>query len=112
MATKRTRRKTGSNSYETITHNNQTGRTTRTRTVKLPGGVTHSSSTSNRTSGVRRTSTFTNNDGWFTRKTYSTPKTVKNAKSRTSKSRSSKGSSFTAFILSSIVFIILYIFYN
>lgn len=118
MAIKRTRRKTGSNNYETITHNNRTGRTTRTKTVKLGGGVTQSTSTNSRKSGSRRTYTF-NNNGWITKRTYSSPKTVKTAKSVTRKtrssngsstkqSRSSNGSSIGQFIFWCIVFVVAY----
>lgn len=93
---KRTSRKTGDKSREIKTHNYNTGATRVTRSVKLPGGVTHSSSIllgGNKDTKKRFRTTYTHNGGkygYVTRRTVGAGQT-KRAKS-TTRRRSGKSS--------------------
>lgn len=89
MAYKSTRQKTGTNSYETVTHNRKTGEIRRTQTVKLPEG-TRSSSSSNKRPGVRISTTRKVGGGYTQKTSYSTVK--KRKKSPANRSHKSKGS--------------------
>jgi len=84
MAYKRKRKKTGDESYTTITTtDNGSKRVTHTH---KSGQTTRSTSFSNKGSGVRRTTTYNpGNGGWINRKSYTNkPKTVRKSRSRKS----------------------------
>lgn len=97
---KRTSRKTGDKSREIKTHNLNTGATRVTRSVKLPGGVTHSSSIllgGNKDTKKRFRTTYTHNGGkygYVTRRTVGAGQT-KRAKSTRRRSSKSVGGELT-----------------
>jgi hypothetical protein len=109
MAFKSTRKKTGTNSYETVTHNQKTGGIRRTRTVKLPG-ITRSTSISTKKPGTRITTSRKVADGYTQRTSYSTVKKPKGYKTKTRRNSSGTGLSFKkiSFILIAIVVIAIF----
>lgn len=94
---KRTSRKTGDKSREIKTHNLNTGATRVTRSVKLPGGVTHSSSIllgGNKDTKKRFRTTYTHNGGkygYVTRRTVGAGQTKRAKSTRRRNSRSVGG---------------------